>query len=236
MTLALAPRGADAPTAVLLLGEAGEGVAAALGEVGTGVTGRPAPPSLPPQALFLPSRPVGPRFVQSPFSWVGTGQPWETEGPVQLDCGFTHRLLGQCVLEAAAQGLLGGWPGVLGLGVRQQVLRGGWALGVRPLDAVNLDRGIGRMVHAHVHHGGRGLHWGGGARWLQGCPAPPVAGAVAHSGPATLVSAHFGHPGSARGPVPSAEICPGPRGTRKAACWAGGPSPGPGGSAITWTA
>lgn len=68
-------------------------------------------------------------------------------------------LLGQCVLEAAAQGLLGGWPGVLGLGVRQQVLRGGGALSIRPLDAVHLDRCLGRMVDAHVHHGGRGLHF-----------------------------------------------------------------------------
>lgn len=49
MALALAPCGADAPTAVLLLGEAREGIAATLGEVGTGVTGGPAPPGLPPQ-------------------------------------------------------------------------------------------------------------------------------------------------------------------------------------------
>lgn len=56
VALALAPGGTDAPTTVLLLGEAREWIAAT-------------------------------------------------------------RLLGQCVLETAAQRLLGGWPGVLGLGV-----------------------------------------------------------------------------------------------------------------------
>lgn len=48
-------------------------------------------------------------------------------------------LLGQRVLEATAQGLLGGWPGMRGLGVRQQVLGGGRALGVGPFNAVHLD-------------------------------------------------------------------------------------------------
>lgn len=167
MALALAPGGADAPAAVFLLGEAREGIAAALGEVGTEVTGRPAPPGLPPRGLFLPSA-RGPPFCASPIEW-GQGNP-ETQGPVQLDCGVTHGLLGQCVLEAAAQGLLGGWPGVLGLGVRQQVLRGGGALGIRPLDAVHLDRGLGRMVDAHVHHGGRGLHWGAGHGGFRAVP------------------------------------------------------------------
>lgn len=56
VALALAPGGTDAPTAVLLFGEARERIAAT-------------------------------------------------------------RLLGQCVLEATAQRLLGGWPRVLGLGV-----------------------------------------------------------------------------------------------------------------------
>lgn len=135
---------------------------------------------------------------------MGQGNP-ETQGPVQLDCGFTHGLLGQCVLEAAAQGLLGGWPGVLGLGVRQQVLRGGGALGIGALDAVHLDGGLGRMVDAHVHHGGRGLHWGRG-RVASGLP--PTTGCRAGlgrgmgvggapRGPTALVPAHFGLPGSA---------------------------------------
>lgn len=68
MALALAPGGADAPAAVFLLGEAGQGIAAALGEVGTRVTGRPAPPGLPPRGLFLPCQPVDPRFAQAPLS------------------------------------------------------------------------------------------------------------------------------------------------------------------------
>lgn len=49
------------------------------------------------------------------------------------------------------------------LGVRQQVLGRGRALSVGPLDAVHLDRGLGRVVDSDVHHGGRGLHWGRGA-------------------------------------------------------------------------
>lgn len=151
------------------------------------------------------------------------------------ETGFTHGLLGQCVLEAAAQGLLGGRPGVLGLGVRQQVLGGGRALGVGALDAVHLDGGLGRVVDPHVHHRGRGLHWEAGHGGFSAALAELLQGWPPRG---------FCHP-RARPPrppgvccclVPSAEICPGPRGTRKAACWAGGPSPGPGGSAITWTA
>lgn len=235
MALALAPGGADAPTAVFLLGEAGEGVAAALGEVGTGVTGRPAPPSLPPQALLLPPQPVGPRFAQSPFSWDRTTLGDRRSGPAGL---WIHSQAAWAVCPGSSGPRASGWVAggagawgaaagaARGLGPRRSAPRCG-ELGPRHREdgaRARSPRGAGPALG------------GGGARWLQGCPAPPVAGAVAHSVPATLVSAHFGHPGSARGPVPSAEICPGPRGTRKAACWAGGPSPGPGGSAITWTA
>lgn len=82
-------------------------------------------------------------------------------------------------------------------------------------------------------HGGlrAALHHCGSAELLQGSCRAGFS-----LGPTTLAPAHFSLPGSVHRQVPSAEICPGPRGTRKAACWAGGPSPGPGGSAITWTA
>lgn len=169
------------------------------------------------------------------------GSPERLKGRSSGDCGFTHGLLGQRVLEAAAQGLLGGWSRMRGLGVRQQVLGGGWALGVGPFDAVHLDGGLGRVVDAHVHHRRWGLHWGAGHSGFRAAPQGWLAvwrssRAGFRPGPATLLPARLGLPGSARCLVPSAEICPGPRGTRKAACWAGGPSPGPGGSAITWTA
>lgn len=93
------------------------------------------------------------------------------EGLLFWNCGFTHGLLGQCILEAAAQWLLGGWPRVRGLGMRQQELGGGWALCIRPLYAVHLNGSFRRVMDTHVHHGGRSLHWGGGAQWPQGCPA-----------------------------------------------------------------
>lgn len=80
------------------------------------------------------------------------------------------RLLGQCVLEAAAQWLLGGWPRVLGLGMRQQVLGRGWAFSVRPLDAVHLNGSFRRVMDTHVHHGGRSLHWGAGRGGLRAVP------------------------------------------------------------------
>lgn len=59
--------------------------------------------------------------------------------------------------------------------MRQQVLGGGRAFGVGPLDAVHLDRGLRRVVDADVHHGGRGLHWGRGAvaSGLLGAPRSP---------------------------------------------------------------
>lgn len=93
------------------------------------------------------------------------------EGLLFWNCGFTHGLLGQCILEAAAQWLLGGRPRVRGLGMRQQELGGGWALCIRPLYAVHLNGSFRRVMDTHVHHGGRSLHWGGGAQWPQGCPA-----------------------------------------------------------------
>lgn len=68
-------------------------------------------------------------------------------------------LLRQCVLEAAAQWLLGGWPRMRGLGMRQQVLGGGWALCIRPLDAVHLNGSFRRVMDTHVHHRGRSLHF-----------------------------------------------------------------------------
>lgn len=98
VTLALSPGSTDAPTAIFLLGEAGQRVAA-------------------------------------------TG------------------LLGQCILEAAAQWLLGGRPRVRGLGMRQQELGGGWALCIRPLYAVHLNGSFRRVMDTHVHHGGRSLHF-----------------------------------------------------------------------------
>lgn len=78
------------------------------------------------------------------------------------------QLLGQGILEAAAQWLLGGWPRVRRLGVRQQVLGRGWDLCVRPLDAVHLDGRFRRMMDTHIHHGGRSLHFRGDLSWPQG--------------------------------------------------------------------
>lgn len=78
------------------------------------------------------------------------------------------RLLGQCVLEAAAQWFLGGWPRVRGLGMRQQVLGGGWTFSIRPLDAVHLNGSFRRVMDTHVHHRGRSLHFCRDLSWPQG--------------------------------------------------------------------
>lgn len=68
-------------------------------------------------------------------------------------------LLGQCILEAATQWLLGGWPRVRGLGMWQQVLGGGWAFCICPFYAVHLNGSFRRVMDTHVHHGGRSLHF-----------------------------------------------------------------------------
>lgn len=126
--------------------------------------------------------------------------------------------------------------------MRQQVLGRGWAFSIRPLDAVHLNGSFRRVMDTHVHHGGRSLHWGAGRGGLRAVPLLEGRGAELLRGPGprldptTLIARPFKHPRVARLLVPSAEICPGPRGTKKAACCAGGPSPGPGGSAITCTA
>lgn len=86
------------------------------------------------------------------------------------NCGFTHGLLGQCILEAAAQWLLGGWPRVRGLGMWQQVLGGGWAFCICPFYAVHLNGSFRRVMDTHVHHGGRSLHWGAGRGGLRAVP------------------------------------------------------------------
>lgn len=62
VALALAPGGTDAPAAVLLLGEAWQGIAAALGGGGwTESQGAQPPPSLPPHPADPPvlSNPLG---------------------------------------------------------------------------------------------------------------------------------------------------------------------------------
>lgn len=241
MALALAPSGADAPAAVFLLGEAREGVAATLGRgVWTGVTGCPAltwPPSsgpFPPP----PTQPAGhPPVLSKPGGleqggperhlWVHSLVAWAacpgSNGP-----GASGWVAGDARAWGAAAGA-GRGPGP-----RRWALQCG-ALGLRPRP------GGGRARSPR----GAGPALGGGARRLQGCPAAPDGRwwrgappglAPPGSCPPRPVPAHLGLPGSARCLVPSAEICPGPRGTRKVACWAGGPSPGPGGSAITWTA
>lgn len=74
MALALAPGGADAPAAVFLLGEAREGIAAALGEVGM----RGSQSAQPHLAFLLgPFPPLsahGPLFCTIPLG-MGIGQP-----------------------------------------------------------------------------------------------------------------------------------------------------------------
>lgn len=121
--------------------------------------------------------------------------------------GFTHGLLGQRVLEAAAQGLLGGWPGMRRLGVRQQVLGGGRALGIGPFDAVHLDRGLGWVVDSHVHHGGRGLHWGAGHGGFRAAPQHRVAGVGRGAPPGLAPARVLPTPSSARPPRPPG-VCP----------------------------
>lgn len=87
----------------------------------------PYPASLPPEILSPYPWPAKP-FCAILVNWDRA--TLILKGQSSRDCEVTHRLLGQRVLEAAAQGLLGGWPGVLGLRVWQQVLGRGWALGI----------------------------------------------------------------------------------------------------------
>ena len=92
------------------------------------------PLSMRDEALFL----LPPLNLQDTLQFLANPVDWN-RAALRGVCGFTHWLLGQRVLEATAQGLLGGWPGMRGLGVRQQVLGGGRALGVGSFNAVHLD-------------------------------------------------------------------------------------------------
>lgn len=90
-------------------------------------------PMLPQQSscLVRPGRGLLPHFGRESSVVRGRLGPLPlptactTSSYMPGDSGVTYGLFGQCVLEAAAQGFLGGRPGVWGFGVWQQVLGGG---------------------------------------------------------------------------------------------------------------